>query len=166
VGPLGLSPKKIGDDIAKATGDWKGLKVTVQLKIQNRQAEVSIFAYGVYSFRTYCTGMQYFKGTVYSSWSSNFSEVLVILSEFRIRPNPKWFVFKDPHPNLLISDPPSEKTFINFKKLQIRENFKIGANKIITLVYRYGTCKNSMKKVKTIHRYRYSLGCTHITWKS
>jgi ribosomal protein L11 len=40
VGPLGLSPKKIGDDIAKATGDWKGLKVTVQLKIQNRQAEV------------------------------------------------------------------------------------------------------------------------------
>merc|ERR1719339_934836 len=34
VGPLGLSPKKIGDDIAKATGDWKGLKVTVQLKIQ------------------------------------------------------------------------------------------------------------------------------------
>ena len=36
VGPLGLSPKKIGDDIAKATADWKGLKVTVQLKIQNR----------------------------------------------------------------------------------------------------------------------------------
>ncbi len=43
VGPLGLSPKKIGDDIAKATGDWKGLKVTVQLKIQNRQAEVGIY---------------------------------------------------------------------------------------------------------------------------
>ena len=42
VGPLGLSPKKIGDDIAKATGDWKGLKVTVQLKIQNRQASVSV----------------------------------------------------------------------------------------------------------------------------
>jgi large subunit ribosomal protein L12e len=42
VGPLGLSPKKIGDDIAKATGDWKGLKVTVQLKIQNRQATVSV----------------------------------------------------------------------------------------------------------------------------
>merc|ERR1719474_283288 len=35
VGPLGLSPKKIGDDIAKATADWKGLKVTVQLRIQN-----------------------------------------------------------------------------------------------------------------------------------
>jgi len=42
VGPLGLSPKKIGDDIAKATGDWKGLKVTVQLRIQNRQAQVSV----------------------------------------------------------------------------------------------------------------------------
>jgi len=42
VGPLGLSPKKIGDDIAKATQDWKGLKVTVQLRIQNRQATVSV----------------------------------------------------------------------------------------------------------------------------
>merc|ERR1711994_114341 len=42
VGPLGLSPKKIGDDIAKATADWKGLKVTVQLKVQNRQATVSV----------------------------------------------------------------------------------------------------------------------------
>merc|ERR1712110_1077376 len=38
VGPLGLSPKKIGDDIAKATQDWKGLRVTVKLTIQNRQA--------------------------------------------------------------------------------------------------------------------------------
>jgi len=42
VGPLGLSPKKVGDDIAKATGDWKGLKVTVQLKVQNRQATVTV----------------------------------------------------------------------------------------------------------------------------
>merc|ERR1711994_1200409 len=42
VGPLGLSPKKIGDDIAKATSDWKGLKVTVQLRIQNRQAQCSV----------------------------------------------------------------------------------------------------------------------------
>uniref|UniRef100_A0AAF6YQW5 Large ribosomal subunit protein uL11 n=1 Tax=Bos taurus TaxID=9913 RepID=A0AAF6YQW5_BOVIN len=29
IGPLGLSPKKVGDDIAKATGDWKGLRITV-----------------------------------------------------------------------------------------------------------------------------------------
>ncbi|XP_022099464.1 60S ribosomal protein L12-like [Acanthaster planci] len=42
VGPLGLSPKKVGDDIAKATQDWKGLKITVKLTIQNRQAQVSV----------------------------------------------------------------------------------------------------------------------------
>ncbi|OJD16633.1 protein transporter SEC23 [Emergomyces pasteurianus Ep9510] len=42
IGPLGLSPKKIGEDIAKATGDWKGLRVTVRLTIQNRQAQVSV----------------------------------------------------------------------------------------------------------------------------
>ena len=40
IGPLGLSPKKVGDDICKATGDWKGLKITVKLTIQNRQAQV------------------------------------------------------------------------------------------------------------------------------
>ncbi|KAG5518176.1 hypothetical protein PMAC_003362 [Pneumocystis sp. 'macacae'] len=42
IGPLGLSPKKVGEDIAKATGDWKGLRVTVKLTIQNRQAEIEI----------------------------------------------------------------------------------------------------------------------------
>jgi len=42
IGPLGLSPKKVGDDIAKATVDWKGLKVTCQLTIQNRQATISV----------------------------------------------------------------------------------------------------------------------------
>jgi len=42
IGPLGLSPKKVGDDIAKATGDWKGLKITVKLSIQNRQATISV----------------------------------------------------------------------------------------------------------------------------
>src|SRR2546423_11597972 len=42
IGPLGLSAKKVGEDIAKATGDWKGLKVTVKLTIQNRQAQVSV----------------------------------------------------------------------------------------------------------------------------
>ncbi|CEH16973.1 60s ribosomal protein l12 [Ceraceosorus bombacis] len=42
IGPLGLSPKKVGEDIAKASGDWKGLRVTVQLTVQNRQAAVSI----------------------------------------------------------------------------------------------------------------------------
>merc|ERR1712059_123030 len=42
VGPLGLSPKKIGEDIAKATQDWKGLKITVQLTVQNRQATITV----------------------------------------------------------------------------------------------------------------------------
>lgn len=42
IGPLGLSPKKVGDDIMKATQDWKGLKVTVKLIIQNRQARVEV----------------------------------------------------------------------------------------------------------------------------
>lgn len=36
------SPKKVGEDIAKASSDWKGLRVTVQLTVQNRQAQVSI----------------------------------------------------------------------------------------------------------------------------
>lgn len=36
------SPKKVGDDIAKATQDWKGLRVTVKLIIQNRQAQIEV----------------------------------------------------------------------------------------------------------------------------
>eukprot|EP00966_Prymnesium_polylepis_P279519 6457546-Prymnesium_polylepis.1 len=42
VGPLGLSPKKVGDDIAKATTDWKGLRITAKLLVQNRQAKVEV----------------------------------------------------------------------------------------------------------------------------
>ena len=42
VSPLGLSPKKIGNDIAKVTQDWKGLKVTVRLTIKNRQVKVDV----------------------------------------------------------------------------------------------------------------------------
>uniref|UniRef100_A0A7S1B1P1 60S ribosomal protein L12 n=2 Tax=Alveolata TaxID=33630 RepID=A0A7S1B1P1_NOCSC len=43
IGPLGLSPKKIGEDIAKeTTKDWKGLRITVKLTVQNRQAKVSV----------------------------------------------------------------------------------------------------------------------------
>jgi large subunit ribosomal protein L12e len=36
------SAAEVGEDIAKATGDWKGLRVTVKLTIQNRQAAVSV----------------------------------------------------------------------------------------------------------------------------
>lgn len=42
IGPLGLSPKKVGEDIAKASQDWKGLRITVQLTIQNRQAKIDV----------------------------------------------------------------------------------------------------------------------------
>eukprot|EP01066_Platyproteum_vivax_P004223 Platyproteum_vivax@DN15349_c0_g1_i1.p1 len=42
LGPLGMSPKKVGDDIAKATSAWKGLSVTVKLTVKNRQAEVEV----------------------------------------------------------------------------------------------------------------------------
>ncbi|PKI84836.1 60S ribosomal protein L12 [Malassezia vespertilionis] len=42
IGPLGLAPKKVGEDIAKASSDWKGLNVTIQLTVQNRQAQVAV----------------------------------------------------------------------------------------------------------------------------
>ena len=42
IGPLGLFPKKVSDDIAKATGDWKGLRIIVKLTIQNRQAQIEV----------------------------------------------------------------------------------------------------------------------------
>ncbi|KAK7806800.1 hypothetical protein U0070_010284 [Myodes glareolus] len=37
--PLSLSSKKVGDDIAKVIGDWKGLRITVKLTIQNTEAQ-------------------------------------------------------------------------------------------------------------------------------
>jgi len=42
VGPLGLSAKKIADDIAKETLNFKGLRVTVKLVVQNRQAKIEV----------------------------------------------------------------------------------------------------------------------------
>ncbi|KAI6661369.1 hypothetical protein LOD99_9952 [Oopsacas minuta] len=42
IGPLGLAPKKVGEDISKCTQAYKGLRVTVKLTIQNRQAQVEI----------------------------------------------------------------------------------------------------------------------------
>jgi len=40
VGPLGLSAKKVADDIAKATMSFKGLRCTVKLIVQNRAAQI------------------------------------------------------------------------------------------------------------------------------
>ena len=42
VGPLGLAPKKVGDDISAKTQDWRGLKVTCKLTIKNRVATVEV----------------------------------------------------------------------------------------------------------------------------
>eukprot|EP00591_Stephanopyxis_turris_P004816 CAMPEP_0195506812 /NCGR_PEP_ID=MMETSP0794_2-20130614/376_1 /TAXON_ID=515487 /ORGANISM="Stephanopyxis turris, Strain CCMP 815" /LENGTH=167 /DNA_ID=CAMNT_0040633261 /DNA_START=60 /DNA_END=563 /DNA_ORIENTATION=- len=42
VGPLGMSPKVVGEQIKKATMDWVGMKVTVKLVVVNRQATVSV----------------------------------------------------------------------------------------------------------------------------
>ena len=42
VGPLGLSPKKVGEDIMKCSKDWKGLKVTVKLTVVNRKATAEV----------------------------------------------------------------------------------------------------------------------------
>jgi len=42
IGPLGMSPKKVGDEIIKKSGAWKGIKVTIKLAIANRQATASV----------------------------------------------------------------------------------------------------------------------------
>ena len=42
LGPLGLSPKKVGEDIQKATMEWKGIKVLVRLSVINRVATPTI----------------------------------------------------------------------------------------------------------------------------
>jgi len=42
VGPLGLSAKKIAEDVAKATMDFKGLRVTIRLIVKNRNAQIEV----------------------------------------------------------------------------------------------------------------------------
>jgi len=42
IGPLGLSPKKIGEQLSKATVNWEGLRVMCKLNVQNRQATVEV----------------------------------------------------------------------------------------------------------------------------
>ena len=42
IGPLGLSPKKIGEQLSSSTKEWEGLRVTCKLKVQNRQTEVEV----------------------------------------------------------------------------------------------------------------------------
>ena len=40
--PCGLAPKKVGEDIQKATKDWRGIKIYIEIMVQNRQATISI----------------------------------------------------------------------------------------------------------------------------
>ena len=41
-GPIGLPPKKVGEDIEKATTKWKGVKIEIEIAVQNRQCTVKI----------------------------------------------------------------------------------------------------------------------------
>jgi large subunit ribosomal protein L12e len=40
--PLGLPPKKVGEDIQKATSKWKGVKISIEIAVQNRQCTVKV----------------------------------------------------------------------------------------------------------------------------
>ena len=42
LGPIGVPPKKASDAIQEATKDWKGLRVTIKLIIENRVPRVEI----------------------------------------------------------------------------------------------------------------------------
>merc|ERR1712144_86776 len=42
VGPHKLSPKSVGEDLCKATKEWKGMNVTCKLLVQNRKVTVEV----------------------------------------------------------------------------------------------------------------------------
>merc|ERR1712138_155075 len=42
VGPYKLSPKSVGEDLCKATKDWKGMNVTCKLHVVNRKVTVEV----------------------------------------------------------------------------------------------------------------------------
>merc|ERR1712098_199605 len=42
VGPHKLSPKSVGEDLCKATKEWKGMRVTCKLIVQNRKVTVQV----------------------------------------------------------------------------------------------------------------------------
>lgn len=41
-GPLGMPPKKVGEDIQKATVDWRGIKIQIEMMVQNRQCFITV----------------------------------------------------------------------------------------------------------------------------
>ena len=44
-GPIGMPPKKVGEDIQKATTKWKGVKIQIEIAVANRQCKVSVLPY-------------------------------------------------------------------------------------------------------------------------
>merc|ERR1712172_166249 len=42
VGPMKLSPKSVGEDLCKATKEWKGMRVTCKLLVVNRKVSVEV----------------------------------------------------------------------------------------------------------------------------
>lgn len=42
IGPMGIPPKVVGEDIKKATSEFKSLKVHVRLAIKDRKAQVEV----------------------------------------------------------------------------------------------------------------------------
>ena len=41
-GPIGLPPKIVGEDIQKSTTKWKGVKIEIEIAVQNRQCTVKV----------------------------------------------------------------------------------------------------------------------------
>ena len=41
-GPLGMPPKKVGEDIQKATSDWRGIKIQIEMMVQNRNCFITV----------------------------------------------------------------------------------------------------------------------------
>ena len=41
-GPIGLPPKKVGEDIQKATAKWRGVKIEICIAVQNRNCTVTV----------------------------------------------------------------------------------------------------------------------------
>ena len=40
--PMGLQPKKVGEEIQKATAKWKGIKIQIEIKVVNRQCTYTV----------------------------------------------------------------------------------------------------------------------------
>ncbi|VCW78646.1 unnamed protein product [Gulo gulo] len=42
IGPLGLFPNQVANDITKAASDWNGPRITVELTIQKGQGQIEV----------------------------------------------------------------------------------------------------------------------------